>query len=79
MLKIFHANLETSHFTFDGYFYSKTEAKYGMRKAWLKHRRQAGATYKWSELEDSVNITEVLVGSVYRDGTMIHRQTGKAA
>ena len=76
-MQIFKADLETRSFSFEAYGTTEVEALYIMRQVWQKHRNQLGATDKWYDVESSVNVSEIVVGAGYRDGTIIHRKATK--
>jgi len=65
------AVLETPHFTFQCVAESEHQAHDRMSAAWNTHRRQTGATATWAEMRDDMNITEIEIGQVYRDGRRV--------
>jgi hypothetical protein len=72
-MNVYLAQLETAHFSFECIHTSEAYARLAMEAAWRTHRAQTGATGQWSEFADSVNVTKMRLGHVYRDGTRIWR------
>lgn len=67
--RIIYARLETSSFAFDVVAHTEQQARDLLRAAWYKHQGLTGATYEWSDVEDSVNYREMAPYVVHRDGT----------
>lgn len=71
MLTIYHATLETRNFSFDVYAHSLVEAQYLMEQAWRKHAKATGATLTWSDVKDDLDVRDVRLNAVYRDGALL--------
>lgn len=65
------ARLRTARFEFEAYGTGPKRAKYLLQQAWERHREQTGASDAWSDVSGDVEIIEVWMGKVYRDGTII--------
>ena len=65
------AQLETRNFSFLSLGNTEDEAKTAMRKAWQAHKKQTGATYTWSNLEEDVSYETLEAGQALRDGWLI--------
>lgn len=60
------AILETQNFTFYAFADSKEEALGLMRKRWILHQKQTGASYTFSEMLDSVFCVAIQAGAYER-------------
>lgn len=66
---MFKASLETPRFNFEAYGSTEREAMDFMRLAWGKHRRQYGpGVARFAEYEEDVQVMEIQLGGMYRDG-----------
>ena len=66
---IYRASLETSHFSFEAYGATRSEAYNAMRAGMEKHARQVGIAPDsfTSDFWQSVEVYPVLLGAAYRD------------
>ena len=62
----FKAELETTNFRFEAYAVSEEEAKDVLSIAWANHVEATGATYSWSDLEEDVYVSQIVIGRAYR-------------
>jgi len=60
---MFMALLETHHFTFYAFGFSKREVLAAMRKRWKQHQIRTGASFTFEELQDSIWVTRVEAGA----------------
>ncbi len=66
--RIFHAHVESAHWTFDAYGLSESQALTALRKGLLAHVKRSGAGRAWAmEMMDDVSVTAVELGSCWRD------------
>lgn len=68
---IYMAELETTSWTFQTFAGTAETARVLMRRAWKRHRKATGATYRWEDVEDGCNVRPVKVGKAYRDGSEV--------
>ena len=66
-----YARIDTRHYTFDGNFQTRLAARRQMAAAWALHREQTGAPMRWSELRADVQLRDLAVDAVHRDGEQI--------
>lgn len=66
------ATVETRNFTFEAMGETKEEAVSAVKKGWLRHQRETGATLTWEEIQKEILEThEFVLGRCYRDGIEI--------
>jgi hypothetical protein len=76
-MTLYHATLETTNFFFDAYGVTQAEALKAMEDGWREHRRQTGASDKWVDVLDSVQVREVRTGSAWRDRERLTTDKGR--
>lgn len=72
---MWHASLETTHFTFDAFGDTEKDAERAMKLAVKRHCREYGVGWAdmWRDYHDGLCLNEISAGWTFRD----HQRMGK--
>ena len=69
---MYFAKLQTTNFEFLTFSYTETDCREMMKRAWMHHQKETGATYSWNFVSEDVVVNFVRVGDTFRNGELIH-------
>jgi hypothetical protein len=69
--RFYMAELHTRNFEFTAFGRTKEDAINTLRRGYAAHKVQYNATYKWTDLIESVDVRECHLGKAYRDGQIL--------
>lgn len=65
---IWRVRFETPHFTLETFDVNESDAREGLRRAWLHHCKQTGAAPTYLEdYASDIQAQEIMLGVTYRD------------
>lgn len=71
-MTFWRATLETRHFDFVAYAAERDAVLALMEHGWERHRRQTDAQDQWHDIRDDVQVAEIQMNTVYRDGSALY-------